>query len=101
MWVETLPVSAVVVPSIVYVPTTLTKRSVNLIFVVHVPSLVVLLPLVVVIGPVGVSLADTVTVRDAVRWSGRRPEAGSRSDPRHGTGIAGANVPQRRDGSAP
>ena len=48
----------------------------NLSFVVHVPSLVVLFPLVVVIGPVGVSLAETITVRVSVQlvssqsWSG-------------------------------
>jgi hypothetical protein len=44
-----------------------TERSVNLILLMHVPSLVVLLPLVVVIGPVGESLAETVTVRDDVQ----------------------------------
>ena len=77
MWVETSPVSAVVTPSMVYVPATLTERSVNLILVVHVPSLVVLFPLVVVTGPVGELLAETITVLDAAQlkfssqsWSG-------------------------------
>ncbi|MEO6207847.1 MAG: hypothetical protein ABIP77_07815 [Candidatus Limnocylindrales bacterium] len=67
MWVETLPFSGVVVPSTVNVPLTDTERSVNLILVVHVPSLVVERPLVVVIGPVGVSLAETITVREFVQ----------------------------------
>jgi hypothetical protein len=44
-----------------------TERSVNLILLVQVPSLVVLRPVVVLIGPIGVSLAETVTVRDAVQ----------------------------------
>ena len=69
VWVETSPVSAVVMPSIVYVPATLTERSVNMIFVVHVPSLVVLFPLVVVTGPVGESLAETITVRESAQLS--------------------------------
>src|SRR3954454_8154674 len=51
----------------VNVPATLTERSVNLILLVPVASLVVLFPVVVAIGPFGVSLADTVTVRDAVQ----------------------------------
>jgi hypothetical protein len=60
------PVSSRTVPSIVSVPASSANLSVVDVFVVQFPSLVVERVVVVVIGPVGLSLADTVTVLDDV-----------------------------------
>jgi hypothetical protein len=61
------PVSSRTVPSIVSVPASSANLSVVVVFVVQLPSLVVERVVVVVIGPVGLSLADTVTVLDDVQ----------------------------------
>lgn len=61
------PVWSNVVPSIVIVPANSANLSVVVVLVVQFPDLVVERVTVVEIGPVGLSLADTVTVLDAVQ----------------------------------
>ena len=72
---STKPVSSTVEPSIVSVPATSADWSVVVILVVQLPDLVVERVIVVEIGPVGLSLADTVTVLDDVQV--RRPHCSS------------------------
>lgn len=73
--VKTKPLSSDVTPSTVNVPATSAELSVKDVRVVQLPSVVVNLPVVVVIGPVGESLAETVTVLVVVQV--RRPQDSS------------------------
>jgi hypothetical protein len=60
------PVSSRSAPSIVSVPARSANLSVVVVFVVQVPDFVIERDVVVVTGPVGLSVADTVTVLDGV-----------------------------------